>query len=527
MKVRLSLVLLLFFVARGAIAQNAETLTGNGDAAAAADQHAEAIAAYEAAIAKQPALRAALAAKLGRQYLWSGLTDRAVTLLREYVAGHPAECDVRFDYALALSWNDELRAARDEYRNLQQACPARVQQARLREAQIARWQDRQSAASALYRDVLAGGTDENRRDARIGLGFVELEKDFNRGASKVFLSEPPATTATTYEGSALAASRLGDPAAAASIIQRAEEANAVSRELADLRGELQRRDDGAVTPRMTVFHDADGTNFRGADLGASFGWMRKGRATAMFGSSTLERGHQQIGDRWAGASIEHRFAPSFAVTASARRHEFDSIGFQPFTGELDLLVTPTDRTRIDIAAARILISDNVSALEQHLAGTFVSVGIEQRLTYRTRVSVAVDDTFWNTNNERQRIRFNVIHRFEGVPRLTIEWPSLYMRYDEGFAFNLFSPRRYVETGPAVNLYRRFARHWNAAAYLRVGVQQEDALGWKELAIARLSLDRDLHDVWAVGAALSWSNSNLASSTGFRRTSATLMLTRRF
>jgi hypothetical protein len=74
--------------------------------------------------------------------------------------------------------------------------------------------------------------------------------------------------------------------------------------------------------------------------------------------------------------------------------------------------------------------------------------------------------------------------------------------------------------------RRFARHWNAAAYLRVGVQQEDALGGKELAIARLSLDRDLHDSWAVGAALSWSNSNLASSTGFRRTSGTLTLTRR-
>lgn len=527
MRHRLAFVVLLFIVASGAIAQNAQTLTGKGDAAAAADKHAEAIAAYEAAIAKQPALRAALAAKLGRQYLWAGQTNRAVKLLREYVAGHQAECDVRFDYALALSWNDELRAARHEYRLLQQACPERLQQARLREAQIARWQDRQSAATTLYRDVLADGTAEDRRDARIGLGFVELEKDFNRGASKVFVSEPPVTTATTYEGSAIAAARLGDPAAASAIIQRAEGANAVSKDLADLRGELQRRDHVAITPRMTMFHDADDTNFRGAELGASFGWMRKGRASALFGSSTLERGEKQIDDRWAGATIEHRFAPSFAVTASARRHDFDSIGFQPFTGELDLVVTPADRTRIDVAAARILIADNLAALEQHLAGTFVSVGIDQRLTYQTTVSLSADDTFWNTHNERQRVRFNVIHRFEGVPRLTIEWPSLYMRYDEGFAFNLFSPRRYVETGPAVNLYRRFARHWNAAAYLRVGVQQEDALGWKELATARLSLDRDLHDLWAVGAALSWSNSNLASSTGFRRTSGTLTLTRRF
>ncbi len=121
----------------------------------------------------------------------------------------------------------------------------------------------------------------------------------------------------------------------------------------------------------------------------------------------------------------------------------------------------------------------------------------------------------------------MVHRFEGVPRVTIEWPSLYMRYDRGFAFNLFSPRRYVETGPAINVYRRFARYWNAAAYVRVGLQEEEALGWKNLAVVRLSLERDLHDVWALGGTLSWSNSNLASSTGFRRTAGSLNLIRRY
>jgi tetratricopeptide (TPR) repeat protein len=527
MRHRSSFFLLLFVLATSGLAQTAETLIGTGDAAAAADRHAEAIAAYEAAIAKQPALRDALAAKLGRQYLWEGLTQRAVELLRAYVTGHGGDCDVRFDYALALSWNDELRAARREYHRLQRTCPARRQQALLREAQIARWQDRQSAATKLYRDVLAEGNDDERREARVGLGFVELEKDFNRGASTVFAGEPSPPTVTTYEGSALAAVRAGDPAAAASIIRRAEGANAVSKDLADLRGELLRRDDTAVTPRMMIFHDADDTSYHGGELGGSFGWMRSGRAGAAFGTSTLERGARQIDDRWAGVSIEHRFAPSVAMAASGRRHDFDSIDFQPFTAEVDLVVTPTDRTRIDLAAARILIADNLAALEQHLEGTFVSAGIDQRLTYRTTVALSVDDTFWNTHNERQRVRFNIIHRFEGVPRLTVEWPSLYMRYDQGFAFSLFSPRRYIETGPAVNVYRRFATHWNAAAYLRVGVQQEEALGWKQLAIARLSLERDLHDAWAVGVAFSWSNSNVASSTGFRRTMGSLTLTRRF
>jgi len=527
MKYRAPIFLLLLGFVTNAMAQGAGALLNAGDAAAAADHHVEAIAAYEAAIAQRPALRSEMNAKLGRQYLWARKTQRAIELLRASLAGHPDDCDVRFDYALALLWNDQLRGAQREYQRLQRTCPERRQQARLREAQLNRWQDRQSAAAALYQQVLAEGNEEERRDARVGLGFVELEKDYNRGASTVFAGEPRTPTATIYEGSALAAVRLGDPAAAASIIERAEAANAVSMDLADVRDELQRRDRAAIAPRLTVFEDGDGTRFRGTELGGSFGWLQSGRATAMFGSSTLQHVGNQIDDRWAGGSIEHRFAPSFAVIASARHHTFESLDFDPTTGEVDLIITPSDRTRIDVAAARILIADNFAALDQRLAGNFVSAGIDRRLTYRTTMSVSADDTRWNTDNERQRIRFNLIHRFEGVPRVTVEWPSLYMRYDQGFAFNLFSPRRYVETGPAVNVYRRFARHWNAAAYLRAGVQQENELGWKRLAIARLSLERDLHDAWALGLAISWSNSNLASSTGFRRTSATLNLTRRF
>lgn len=527
MTVRGTLLLLLVTLATNTFAQSAGALLIAGDAAAVADRHLEAIAAYEAAIVHRPALRSELNAKLGRQYLWAGETQRAIELLHAFLLSDPDDCDVRFDYALGLLWSDRLRAARREYQQLQRTCPERRQQARLREAQLDRWQDRQSAAAALYRQVIAEGNAEERRDARVGLGFIDIELDNHRDASLVFARERHTPSATIFEGSALAAVRLGDPGAAASIIEMAEAASSVSRDLADLQDELRRRDHIAVTPGVTLFQDGDGTGYRSTQIGGSFGWLRSGRGTVMFGASSLEHRGEQIDDRWAGASVEHRFSPSFAMIASAQHHTFASIDFAPTTGELDLVFTPADRTRIDVAVARILVSDNLAALQHHLEGTFVSAGLDQRLADRTTMSVSADDTSWNSGNERQRVRFNLTHRFEGVPRITVEWPSLYMRHDEGFAFNLFSPRRYVETGPAVNVYRRFARHWNAAAYLRAGVQQEDDLGWKQLATARLSLERDLHDVWALGLALSWSNSNLASSTGFRRASASLSLTRRF
>ena len=120
-----------------------------------------------------------------------------------------------------------------------------------------------------------------------------------------------------------------------------------------------------------------------------------------------------------------------------------------------------------------------------------------------------------------------IDAFEGVPRLTAEWPTLVQRYDEPFPFGLFSPRRYVETGPAVNVYRRYRRHWNLSAYVRGGAQREDSASWRPLATARIAVERDLADRWALRASAAWSNSNLTSSGGFRRTSLALELAKRF
>lgn len=509
-------------------AQNVIDPIHEGDEAAAADRHEEAIAAYQQALRQRPALRTELAAKLGRQYLWADRKAEAVQWLREYVTAHPGDCDVRFDYALALSWNGQLLAALREYRMLADACPGRKQQARLRIAQIYRWQDRPGAAESLYKKVLAEGSEDERRDARVALGFVEIDKDQNRRAIRVFTSEAARGHSPSLdEGAAIAAVRIGDSDAVASILDRAATSGQSSRDLLELRREWELRDRMWLTPRNNAFRDADGTTYVGAELGGSVGWLRRGRVEAAVGRSTLEREGDSIDDQWVAGRVDHRFSPAFAMAAAARIHDFDAIGFQPLTGEVNLVLTPSDGTRLDASAARIIIADNHAALRQQLEGTFFGLGVDQRLGFRTTVAASADVTRWNTDNERQRFRFNIIHRFEGTPRVTLEWPSLYQQYDEPFAFNLFSPRRYVETGPAINVYRRFARVWNVTAYLRGGVQQEDSLGWKQLATVRVSLERDLHDVWAAGAAFTWTNSNLASATGFRRTAGTLTLTRRF
>jgi hypothetical protein len=104
-----------------------------------------------------------------------------------------------------------------------------------------------------------------------------------------------------------------------------------------------------------------------------------------------------------------------------------------------------------------------------------------------------------------------------VPIVTLEWPTTYQRYDTPFAFRFFSPKEYVETGPALNVYKRMARMWYISAYARGGVLRETGRAWQPLGIGRASVERDVSSHWGLRIDGGWSNSNLAGSAGFQRT----------
>ncbi|PYV24181.1 MAG: hypothetical protein DMG24_12165, partial [Acidobacteria bacterium] len=134
------------------------------------------------------------------------------------------------------------------------------------------------------------------------------------------------------------------------------------------------------------------------------------------------------------------FSESWALRAEGRLAEYLGAGFRPWTGELDAGWTPRDGSRVDLAAARLVIADNMAALRHHLQGNFTSAGITQSLDRHDTVSASLDATDWNQGNLRMRYRVDFAHHFEAVPGLEIEWPTLYQTYDRGFSFAPFSPR---------------------------------------------------------------------------------------
>jgi len=178
---------------------------------------------------------------------------------------------------------------------------------------------------------------------------------------------------------------------------------------------------------------------------------------------------------------------------------------------------PGDRHRIDVAAARVVIGDNVAAIQHRLIGSFGSIGVTERLTSRLSTAVSADVTRWSEGNTRLRVQASPRFTFEGVPVVTLEWPTIYQHYDAPFDFRFFSPTEYLETGPAVSVNRRLAQVWYVSAYARAGGLREGGRSWQALGIGRMSVEREVRSHWGVRFDAGWSNSNLAGSGGFQRT----------
>ncbi len=513
-------------------AQDPGKLMERGDAAAHADHHAEAIRCYEDAIHLDPSLRGKLLLRLAQQYLWSDQPRKAAALFAERLQAEPADCDAKINYALALSWANRLGEARHAYQEAERLCTNRTNEARLGEGRVLRWMDRPTRADTVYRQARADGEAHQKQDAQLGLALDRLALDDNRRAHRMFteLIDAGSLDSGAFAGEAVSDLHLGLPDRALVALGEARQANVHDPQLNDLERHVEGFDRLTFSPSLQTFQDADGTRYQKAELLTGFGWRLRSHAELSSGYSRLESQGERVGGRWAGLTVDRRFDESWAVRLGGRLTSYtdaaSGTGFQPFTGEVDTIWTPSDRWRVDFAAARIVIADNLAALEHHLAGNFTSAGVTRRMDDHNTLSASFDATAWNQGNLRLRYRFDLAHRFEGTPRLTVEWPTLYQTYDHPFPFALFSPPRYIETGPAVNVYRRYRRYWTLSFYGRLGGQKESEASWKKLGTFRGQFERELNRRWGLELGALWSSSNLASPTGFRRRSFSLTLKRK-
>jgi hypothetical protein len=508
---------------------SADDYIRQGNAAAHNDDHWGAIRNYEKAIEIDERLRDSLLYQLGQQYLWADRPANAARLLREYVGKNSHECPAKSTLALALSWANQLKKAEEEYRDIASSCPETKADAMLGEARALRWHDRFSESNELYRQVLLIGSDAQRNDAKLGLALIKLAQDQNRSARDDFrsLTSQAKPDPSAVEGLAVSDLHLGMPEQARRDLQLGTTGGARSRQLDDLSEHIRTINSPQIAPAFRFFHDADGTYYFGGEARSSFALTTRSTVAAFFTASNLSRDAVSINGSGGGLALDYRANESLAFHGEGRYTQYSGVNFNPVTGELDAIITPTDRSRFDVTVARITIWDAPTALQNHLAGTFGSIGLDQKITVQDQITAGFSVTGWNDGNRRLVFRLTPSHRFEGVPRITLSLPMLYQTYDHGFTFGLFSPTSYTEITPALDIHFRRARIWSFNIGGRLGGQKEAALEWKPIGAFHASVERDLKHGWGLKATVSHSSSNVASSTGFSRTSFFFTVARTF
>ena len=504
----------------------ADSLVHAADVAAYQSKPYEAIAAYERAIALDRYLRLPLLPRLGRQYLWSDRPKQAAQLFSEYLELHPRACETQLDLGLALSWANELDAARFAYDSVAAQCVYERGAARLGAARVLRWGNHFAESERRYRAIQADGSDLDREQAAIGLAYVRLAQGRPRAA--LALADSMIATGSNdrslVEARAMALADLGALGAAVDLVHGEREAGRGSASMDRLAQGWEERARTSFALGTRGFRDHDGTSYRAAELASGAAPLALGKVRVTGRAAQLRGDGVELRSREVETALDLRPARAVALSARAGLSAYDDIAFSPWDGEINVAWLPSDRHRLDVAAAHVVINDNVAAIQNHLTGTFGSIGISERLTSGLSLAVSADATRWSEDNTRLRFRVTPRWSFEGVPIFTVEWPTTYQHYDAPFDFRFFSPEEYVETGPAVNVSKRVARVWYLSAYARGGALRETGSEWQPLGMGRASVERDVSSHWGVRLDGGWSNSNLTGSAGFQRTSLSLGVT---
>jgi len=504
----------------------ADSLVHAADVAAYRSKPHEAIAAYERAIVLDRDVRMSVLPRLGRQYLWTDRPGQAAQLFSEYLATHPRACDTHLDLGLALSWANELDAARLAYDSVAATCVYERGAARLGAARILRWGNHFTESERRYRAIQADGSDLDREQAAIGIAYVRLAQGRPRAA--LALADSMIATGSTdrslVEARAMALADVGSLGTAVDLVHAERAAGRGSASMDRLAQGWEDRARTSFALGARGFRDHDGTSYRAAELASGAAPVTLG-AVRVAGRGTELRGDGvTLRSREVETTLDLRPARALAVSARAGLRGYEDIAFSPWDGEVNFAWLPGDRHRLDVAAARVVVSDNVAAIQNHLLGSFGSIGATERLTSALSLALSADATHWSEDNTRLRLHVTPRWSFEGVPIVTLEWPTTYQHYDKPFDFRFFSPEEYLETGPAVRVSKRVSKVWYLSGYARGGALRETGSDWQPLGMGRASVERDIASHWGVRLDGGWSNSNLAGSAGFQRTSLSLGVT---
>ncbi|HEX9204345.1 MAG TPA: hypothetical protein VF853_00310 [Candidatus Deferrimicrobiaceae bacterium] len=460
--------------ASGGGREEAVRLKEQGDEFEAQDRHAEAVAAYRAAIAADPALAPEVEPSLGAALLWADRTEEAVRVLSRAAARKPEDLETRKLLALGYRWSDRLSDAERLYRENLREDPADLDQ-RTGLAVTLQWQQREREAVPEFRRLLEIRPDDE--EALLGLSRSLLEMDLAEEAQE------PAARAVAL-----------DP--------KSTEAAA---QLAKVRERLARYVEGEV--RGT--YDTDQRTLWEFTLGAK-GRAARGLDIGLAGKELLFRqgspGKQQnigeldsVNGTAAVLAAAYRPGPSWAVRASAGMAWYDVAGFNPWIGSAGGTYFLGDLWRFALDWERAPY-DTILSLQNQVTIDTATVTVTRVIPWKTEVSASASYLVARNENETGQPRTNPGQRYEldlsrrlymkdEVTRIAGHLRLGYLGYRYDLDVGMYDPRR--QTWEEIGLDGRwgFRPRWEAFGTGMVGLQQEEGAGGSPTYSLELGVDR--------------------------------------
>lgn len=437
--------------------EEARSLRAQWDEYASKDRHAEAIRAYQEAIAADPSLAPEIEPSLGAQLLWADRTAEALPLLDAAAARNPQDMGTRKLLALACRWSDRLDEAERLSRITLMENPGDLEE-RNGLALTLLWQGRNRLAAAEFDRVLAARPDDI--EALLGLSRARMELELPDAAE-------------------------GPAARAAAIDPKNREA---ADQLARVRRRLRRHIDGEVR----VSHDTDELTLSDLSLGV-YGRAARGLDLGLVGRELFFRqgspgkdvNIDQV-DSANGTSGSLRFAwrpgASTAFRGSAGFYRYDVGNFHPWIGSAGATFFSGDLWRVAFDWERAPY-ETILSLQNHVVLDTVSARVTRWIPWKTEVSVSAALLYQHNQNDSGQNRENSGERFElglsrrlylkgDVTRLSGLARLSYLGFRESLDVGVYNPLRQMTEQIGLDGRWAFRPRWEAFGTAMGGAQQE-------------------------------------------------------
>lgn len=504
--------------------------------AARADQNAESARLFERAIGEDSARRMEWLREFADQLTYSGQSERAIPLYREFLASDPApeqRRQARRGLALALSWNDQPAASLQQYEKLLRADPDDPD-ALLGKARVLSWMDRNAESRRVYRRVLQLFPDN--REALRSLGRVQSWRGRQRDAQqrlRAYLEVYPEDDEAIF---LLAQSEywMGRPDQARQILTRHLERAPQDQRAQDLLAQIEFNARPAARLDYQESHQSDSLIIRRASLEQNF-YFEYGRTTigpryqfyhydpqgGEIGRITVQR--PGLYARWRLSDAVEATAYLFADFIDPDR---DLSSRTRLTFDTYLTWWPGDLLRFDFGLRRETF-DNVQSLAEGITATSPSVSMDVSPDELTRFSLRAAWGDYSDGNERLWGQFEAERRVWNQPRILLGWRTTAFKFSSQLDNGYFNPDSYLSNVLTGKAYGQITPRLFGEVSAAAGLENVDPDGSKFIWDAYGRLVYQLTSRLELEARYSYFSSATGSSSGFDRGTAGIALIRRW